>query len=148
MKCKGGTKTTRVEHSAILSASDCMLHDGQNETLDHSFTNKTTDFWTGQVKVKEIPVRPVNEIPASQGIFFNSERSDTFPVYPIPATDYILGAILRSAKNSLLVERPVEFRASDRTALGNGAAVEVVADWALGSRSERGSFRVSFMVGS
>lgn len=138
MGCKGGTKTTPVEHSVILSATNCMLQDGQKETLDHSFTCKTTDLWTGNVDVKEIP--------ASQGISFNGSGIDTFPINPAPATDYLLGIFLKKAKNPL-VKRPVEFQMSGRTASGNGAAVEVTAVWTLGNRRESGSFSVSFMVG-
>lgn len=139
MGCTGGTKTTPVEHSVILSATNCMLRDGQDETLDHSFTCKTTDFWTGKVDVKEIP--------ASQGVSFNGNKNDTFPVNPVPATDYLLGIYLRKAKNPATVKRPVKFRMSDRTALGNGAAVEVTTFWTLGKRHESGSFSLSFMVG-
>jgi hypothetical protein len=139
MRCKGKTKTTPVEHSVILSASSCMLRDGQNETLDHTFTSKTTDPWAGQVTVKEMQ--------DSQGIFFNGEKIDTFDVNPAVATDYLLGMFLRKASQQP-VKRPVEFRASDRTVLGNGAAVEVAAVWTLGIRRELGSFSVPFMVGS
>jgi hypothetical protein len=139
MKCKGGTKATPVEHSVTLSASGCVLRDGQNETLDHSFTSKTTDPWAGQITVKEMQ--------DSQGIFFNDEKSDTFQVNPSVATDYLLRIFLKKTTQQP-VKRSVEFRASDRTVLGDGAAVEVTAVWTLGSRSELGSFSVPFMVGS
>jgi hypothetical protein len=114
-----------------------VLRNGQNETLDHSFTSKTTDPWAGQITVKEIQ--------DSQGIFFNGEKSDTFQVNPAVATDYLLGIFLKKAPQPP-VKRTVEFRASDRTVQGSGAGVEVTAVWTLGSRSERGSFSVPFMV--
>lgn len=139
MGCKGGTKATPVEHSVTLSASDCVLRDGQNETLDHSFTSKTTDPWAGQITVKEMQ--------DSQGIFFDGEKSDTFQVNPAVATDYLLGIFLKKATQQP-VKRSVEFRESDRKVQGSGAGVEVTAVWTLGSRSERGSFGVPFMVGS
>jgi hypothetical protein len=116
-----------------------MLRDGRNETLDHSFTSKTTDLWTGQVTVKEIS--------NGHGIFFNGVKGDTFPVAPAPATDYLLGIFLRK-EPQLPVKRAVEFRASDRIVEGSGATVEVTAVWALGFRKEHGSFSVPFMVGS
>jgi hypothetical protein len=143
MGCKGGTKTTPVDHSAILSANDCTLRDGQNETLDHSFRSKTTDPWAAQVTVKEIQDSQGN----SQGIFFRGQKSDAFQVNPVSATDYILGIFLRGATQPP-VRRPVEFRASDRSVLGNGAGVEVTVVWTLGERSVRGSFSVPFKVDS
>jgi hypothetical protein len=139
MGCKGGTKATPVEHSVTLSADDCVLRDGQSETLDHSFTSKTTDPWIGQITVKGMPDR--------QGIFFNGEKSDTFQVNPAVATDYLLRIFLKKTTQQP-VQRPVEFRISDRRVLGNGAAVEVTTVWTLGNRSERGSFSVPFIVGS
>src|SRR6266704_3531998 len=130
MGCKGGTKATRVEHNVTLSASGCVLHAGQNETLDHSFTSKTTDPWAVQITVKEMQ--------DGHGIFFNGEKSDTFKVNPPVATDDLLGIFLKKTTQPR-VKRSVEFRASDRTVLGSGAGVEVTAVWTLGSRSERGS---------
>lgn len=139
MRCKGGTKATPVEHSVTLSASDCVLRDGQNETLDHSFTSKTPDPWAGQITVKEMQ--------DSHGIFFDGEKSDTFQVNPAVATDYLLRIFLKKATQQP-VKRSVEFRESDQKVQGSGANVEVTAVWTLGSRSERGSFGVPFMVGS
>lgn len=138
MKCKGQTKITPVEHSVALSTSDCTLRNGQNGTLDHFFTSKSTDPWTGHVTVKEVL--------EGQGIFFHGEKVDTFPVNPVIATDYVLGIILKKATQPP-VQRPVEFRASERDVLGDGAGVEVTVVWILGTRQERGAFSVPFKVG-
>jgi hypothetical protein len=139
MGCRGGTKTSPVEHSANLNAHDCTLRDGHPATLDHVFTSKSTDFWIGDVTV--------HETQDGEGVFFSGEKVDTFSVSPRIATDYLLRTFLRKATQPP-VERPIEYRASDRTLQGDGAGVEVDTVWRLGTRRERGVFSVPFKVQS
>ncbi len=138
MRCEGETKMTPVEHRVALRGTDCTLRDGQSGTLDHWFTSKSTDPWIGEVTVTETR--------AGQGIFFHGEKTDTFTVNPIIATDYVFGIILRKSTQPP-IPRSVDFRAGERHSFGDGACVEVAALWTLCTRQERGSFSVPFKVG-